>query len=96
MKTRKQLLREISELQTQLRAATYAERISGLVSERKLPKCESIACAACRKAIIHEDLYGWYTVIGCGKDLACADYDPIVQPLSDRREAIHKAQHGGY
>lgn len=88
--TKKQLLKEIVSLKAQLAEAKAKEMGSGIVSERKLPKCESIACAACRKAIIRENAYGWYTVLGCGKNLACADYDPIIQPFAERKTAIQR------
>lgn len=81
--SKKQLLQRIQELEKELRNEKFHSKRSALVDKANLPKCKSLACAGCRH-IIYQHVPGLGTILlGCGKDLACPDFEEPVIPRPD-------------
>ena len=87
--TKRTLRRRIEQLESDLEYLKRQNRVSGVIESSKLPKCKSMACAGCQKAVFHLDAYGW-VLVGCGADSFCKDYLPNTVPIEEARRLIQE------
>lgn len=80
----KQLERELANEREKVRRNT-------IIDNSALPKCKSMACWGCKHVVTYRSPSSRVTtVLGCGKNQQCEDYEPIEQDLCEVREAIER------
>lgn len=81
---KKQLEKQISELEGELFDAQCKGTVSALIESAALPKCESLACVNCQH-IVYQRHQNHLFVLGCGKGLKCPDFAPAQRGAEDRQ-----------
>lgn len=83
------LRRELDMVKTELE---HYKAKASMLGANPLPKCESMACAACIHAVYQRDELGGVHLIGCGKERKCPDFKAIERFTdSERVQAVKQA-----
>lgn len=87
--TKRTLRKRIEQFEREIEVLRGKQFVSAVIEEKALPKCESMACAGCQKAVFYRDAWNYTEkLIGCGKDIFCKDYLPVNVTPEVRREKI--------
>lgn len=70
----------IEQLERELAIEREKVRRNTIIDTVALPKCKSMACWGCKHIVVYSSPNSQVTtVLGCGKNQPCEDYEPTEQ-----------------
>lgn len=84
MKTRKQLLETIEDMEAQLSEERHKQIKTGFINAAGLPPCKSLACINCEHYVCMKGENGAVYPLGCGKDIDCPDFRRSENTLNEK------------